>query len=792
MIRKFTAIKNLAVFQNFDWDTTVREIDGSLKLFSDVNIIYGRNYSGKTTLSRILRALEIGRISDKYENPEFTLSVKDESDIVYPSSIDNSKMFRVFNEDFIRENLKFIYNSDEDIESFAVLGEDNPRLIEEIEHLQKEVGSNVDGEETGYYKSLKELRNKKETDQKNYDREKKTLDEQLRYKATDREKGIKYNSEKFGDQNYDIRNLNSDIETVSKNEFQAISDDEKKELEKLIEEDTLSSVREIDVPNFNYKSYSKLTEELLGKKVLESGKIEELVNDVMLNNWVKQGKKLHKGKRDFCGFCGNKISEKRWSDLEKHFDEESDKLENSIDSLIDNIHKEKKKIELSFQPDKDNFYSKFQEDVENLKTEFEEVSANYNESLDKLIEQLEERKLNLINTLSYSKPEDYTQELDDVFAKFEKIRTKTNSFSNSLEKEQKKAKKILRLREISDFIDTIKYSEKLSQLEDLEAEKNASVEEFEKQLAIVEQKESLILAKKRELNDEENGAKKVNEYLNNFFGHNFLSLEAIEKKDDEDEKSIRFQVIREGKTAYHLSEGESNLIAFCYFVAKLDDISTKGKKPIIWIDDPVSSLDGNHIFFVYSLIKAEIVDKEKFEQLFLSTHNLGFLKYLKRLYSGENAYFIINRQDKTSSLLPMPKYLKKYFTEFNYLFEQIYKCSKIDKVDDTNYTVFYNFGNNARKFLEIYLYYKYPDSSSDSDKLKKFFGEENIPSILTDRINNEYSHLSGVFERGSTPVEVPEMRSVAAQIINKLKEDKEQFSSLLKSIGVEKLEENVA
>ena len=108
-------------------------------------------------------------------------------------------------------------------------------------------------------------------------------------------------------------------------------------------------------------------------------------------------------------------------------------------------------------------------------------------------------------------------------------------------------------------------------------------------------------------------------------------------------------------------------------------------------------------------------------------------------------------------------------------------------VDDTNYTSFYNFANNARKFFEIYLYYKFPDADashdSDSKKLKKFFGENPIPAILTDRINNEYSHMSAVFERGATPIEVPEMQKAAKLIISKLKEDSQQYESFLKSIG---------
>jgi wobble nucleotide-excising tRNase len=98
------------------------------------------------------------------------------------------------------------------------------------------------------------------------------------------------------------------------------------------------------------------------------------------------------------------------------------------------------------------------------------------------------------------------------------------------------------------------------------------------------------------MNDEEAGAIKVNEYLNNYFGHNFLTLQAGRVEDGE--VRIRFEIYRDNEPAFNLSEGECSLIAFCYFMAKLGDVDTKGKNPIIWIDDPVSSLDSNHVFFV--------------------------------------------------------------------------------------------------------------------------------------------------------------------------------------------------
>ena len=236
-------------------------------------------------------------------------------------------------------------------------------------------------------------------------------------------------------------------------------------------------------------------------------------------------------------------------------------------------------------------------------------------------------------------------------------------------------------------------------------------------------------------------------------------------------------------------------------MAKLDDIETKGNQPIIWIDDPISSLDANHIFFVYSLINAEIVTPEKYEdggeekerdrfkQLFISTHNLDFLKYLKRLPGAMNKnksqFLIITRTNQTSNIKLMPRYLKDYVTEFNFLFHQIYKCAHAQIESDENHDCYYNFGNNARKFLEAFLYYKYPNAVEKDDKLTRFFGDDALAASLTDRINNEFSHLAGVFERSVLPIDVPEMKTTANFILRKIKEkDPDQYAALLQSIGV--------
>ena len=798
MIIKIQNIKNLAVFRDFDWDKSVLDKDGNVLEFKQINILYGRNYSGKTTLSRILKAIENGKISDKFENPAFTVNFKDNSEITQDSLAGHNKNVRVFNDDFIRDNLKFIINPDESIEPFAILGDRNNVIEDEIKVIESELGLNEEGNETALYLQLKQENDIYSTAKTNHQIIQNQLDSKINTKATDRTNGIRYKAEKFGDQNYSRPKLDNDIRTVINASFQPIDDIKKEELEKLITEKTNNPISPIPTFISNISNYIIETQKLVQQKVGISDKIEDLIKDAILNKWVKEGRVLHKDKRTKCAFCGNDLIETRWEVLEKHFDEESEQLEKEINELVKKIEHETVLLKTAFEPNKNIFYSKYHKSIDRLSTIFTAFSSKYDNEIIKLKEQLTARINDIINPKVFNPVTDYSKRINWIFTIFENLRLAANDYSKTLSVDQLKAKEDLRLREVFDFVNTIKYSEEIKVIEDLKQKEEEAKAKRDNVLNTISDKKQQIYVKKRELKDETKGADKVNEYLNSFFGHGFLSLQAIEILVDGDEitKKYRFEVIREEKKAYHLSEGECSLIAFCYFMAKLDDVETKGSRPIIWIDDPISSLDSNHIFFVYSLINTEIVEKAIFEQFFVSTHNLDFLKYLKRLPGANNdirkndnkrkyQFFIVQRVDKDAFIKIMPDYLRDYVTEFNFLFHQIYNCSVIDTIDDTNYTIFYNFGNNARKFLEIYLYYKYPDDSCETDKLVKFFGEGKIPAVLTDRINNEYSHLCGVFERGATVVEVPEMKSTAQLIIKRIKEDTEQYNALLRSIGCE-------
>ncbi|KOP67224.1 hypothetical protein AMS62_19690 [Bacillus sp. FJAT-18019] len=795
MIKKILTIDNFAVFQNFEWNTSVLNNNGQVMRFDRMNILYGRNYAGKTTLSRILRALEIGKISEKYESPSFSVVFDDDTTINQNQIANIHKNVRVFNEDFVRDNLRFIIDPEDNVKPFAVLGDDNNTLEEEIATLRNEIGSNEENKETGLYEQLKNYKTIYLEMKSANDQLASSLERQLSEKAIGRNTGIKYRSNMYGDQNYNISKLKADIEKVLSESFNSLNDDKKTLHEQMLKEQVKPIIPPLSTLALQWEQFCTETEEMLSQEIGSSDKIIELLRDVSLNEWVKKGYDLHKNNRETCAFCGGTVTDERWSVLHKHFDDESRLLEQRIGKLIERIELELQAVEKGFVTDKYLFYSNFHKEIEKLSESYLEVSTRYNEQFKLLKEQLSKRKEAITISISFERPFDCSQELQMILKNYEAWRIQSNDFTGNLSSEQTNAREALRLQEVHDFCLNTNYSQNVDFISDKNKTLEGVKQELDRIKAEIERLEEVITNKKHQLNDEEKGALLVNKYLTDFFGHEFLSLRAIED-DSDGEKKVRFEIVRNGRRAYHLSEGECSLISFCYFVAKLNDISTNGLKPIIWIDDPISSLDGNHIFFVYSLIAAEIAQKGEYEQLFVSTHNLEFLKYLKRLNTLEQLpngktkscskqYFLINRQGINSTLLLMPKYLKEFVTEFNYLFSCIYQCSCINTIDDSNFSLMYNFGNNARKFLEIYLYFKYPDFSDDTEKMIRFFGEDRVPSILVDRINNEYSHLKGSIERAAMPIEVPEMVSTARLIIDKIKEDPAQYTALMKSIGTD-------
>jgi len=367
---------------------------------------------------------------------------------------------------------------------------------------------------------------------------------------------------------------------------------------------------------------------------------------------------------------------------------------------------------------------------------------------------------------------------------------KNNNYTNNISNKQNEAKEQLRLNEVKKFLKDIDYFTQIQNIETLKQKKNF----WEKRLNRIKTYKNNLLSEIKKLEDKLSDEKASIKIINQFFKLTSSHLK-LDIKNNID-KQIFYEVLRENKKAQKLSNGEQSLIAFCYFLAKVKNKLDNETNVIIYIDDPISSLDNNHIFSVFALLEKYITKEKKYFQCFISTHNLDFLRYLKRITVPQDniEYFLIERIKRQnisqSQITLLPKYLKDYTTELHFTFNKIhklynkYKNRNIETLKgeiDNTFNDFYEIPNIIRKFLEYYLFYKYPDNDGLTIKKLSFFGN-NAEAEKINRVINEFSHLTYI-ERAWKPLDVEEILEIINIIIETIQnKDKDYFDSLLKSI----------
>src|SRR5690606_6426012 len=163
-----------------------------------------------------------------------------------------------------------------------------------------------------------------------------------------------------------------------------------------------------------------------------------------------------------------------------------------------------------------------------------------------------------------------------------------------------------------------------------------------------------------------------------YFIQSFLGKDDIKIKYDKNVQ--KYNLYRGNEIAKHLSEGEKMAISFSHYLVTLKSLEQKNelKDTILFIDDSISSLDGNHIFQINAILKDFLYEKvddpnnasqkmwiQKCKQLFISTHNYEFFNLLKEMptskgfgYDKKNKKeirYFISRKVNDSEIVCLPK-----------------------------------------------------------------------------------------------------------------------------------------
>lgn len=128
MIQQISKLKNFGIFQDY-------KPSKDLKPFTQYNLFYGWNGSGKSTVAKLFFSLADKKNHNHFENGEFTIQVKDQSDVSNKNITTNTLNIRVFNKDFIDRNVNF---EESKANSILILSEEKKEEMDKYKEIKSE------------------------------------------------------------------------------------------------------------------------------------------------------------------------------------------------------------------------------------------------------------------------------------------------------------------------------------------------------------------------------------------------------------------------------------------------------------------------------------------------------------------------------------------------------------------------------------------------------------------------------------------------------------------------------
>lgn len=632
-----------------------------------VNLIYGNNGSGKSTLSNFFNDIE-----------SF-------DDCTYEGKMSDEKL--IYNKNFIEENFK----SDNEIPGIFTLGKDHVETQTELEETEKIIERNS----TARDKASDEL--------------------------TDTEGDLKTLQEEFADLIWNKKNdRHIDINFVYQHSFKGLHGSKNKFYQEYInqkhlnnqtlldEEDLLRQAKVVfaeqqtEIPLIEVQKFEvKWDNEVLKKSIIGQEDIDfaELVNELNIHTWVHEGfikVKDHNLKN--CPFCRSEFEENFLTSLQEYFNA---KFEDELIEMKRNIDIYKGYAEnvISYLGNLlklENDYLNKQE-VENI---FHKINAKNEENLRQLSEKEREpiKKVNL-NTLE--------DDMNILFSLLESNNTDISAYNQTLNQLGQEREKIIKIC-WRHFLHLT--GEEFKRFEKTEKQLASKIQGLSKSITRYTEYVLENQRKYDEIKENMFGVSStvtaINQQLNLYGFKNFL-LNATEEDG-------KYRIVREtGESANKtLSEGEKPFITFLYYYHL---VKNETNKKLVFIDDPISSLDSTVLYIVSTLVQDLISNTETYniDQIFVSTHNTYFFKEIT--YKIENCSFYVIRKDRENG-----SYTTRYEKNpISSSYESLWR--ELVELKDSNSNIIQNI---MRRILENY--FKFLGGIDLEDLTKNFEEDERI------------------------------------------------------------------
>jgi wobble nucleotide-excising tRNase len=712
VIKGISKIKGLGVFENYTKPPGTQE-------FGIKNLIYGWNYSGKTTLSRLFAQLESKKQNPDLVGCEFVFET--DTQPITDKNFDQCGLtVRVFNSDFVKENIHFEGNS---FNPILLLGKESEEAQKQIDELRDRV-------------------KKSDAARQKLDGKVDAIAQAVSSSKTEAAKNIR---QLLRIDPYTAVHLGSDTTTVLRLEHPLLSEEE---LQKNL---TLALTPDNQKPTKVQEIFTSASIDALHKEAVTvlaatpsfSNTIKHLEDNPEIETWVEKGTHFHQQEGP-CEFCGNSVTKNRIEILQAHFSKDLSDHKKKIDALLLRVRAAEVNITI---PKEAELNPQFRQGYKDAAAKLPTAISVFNEAIRTLADDVQ-RKVEAPRKLMEPAPlsEGLSANILAVVEETNLVLKENNRLADNFSTAKADAIERVKHHYVKQYIHAqaeAGYERKKTFFENLrirlQTYSNTQKGEIERLQALISQAQL--------------GREKINERLTSMLGSGAVQIAVVK---DPIANQDRFRLVRKGgKAAKNLSDGERTAIAFSYFLTKLQELKpVEFERTIVYIDDPISSLDANHLFQVNAAIKTVFFGKNGqgewdtlCKQFFLSTHNFQFFDLVREIDPKKQPkarlYFLRKIRPEESIFGDMPKSLRKYSSEYHFLFEEVLKFTKCQ--DKSAYVGLMLLPNAVRRFTELYTYSRIPvdiHGSSVDGRAEALFGPEQAKRIL--KVLHYFSHANNI------------------------------------------------
>lgn len=685
-ILKIDEMNNCGHFKRFRWPN-------NLENFKRINVIYGPNGSGKSSFSRAFEVIGQEGFSGIQE---MTFSYEDElgnqKQTTLGSEQELSDRIFVYSDRYVEKGHSF--RTDPSLVSVLTVGE---RTVEDERKLNK-VQNDL---ETARNERSSAIAKEKRTEKNIKDLYSSVSDSVV--SAVSAAGGRWRNKSAFN-----VQKVKQAFEDDS-SKWIKLSEEEKGEKIALVNSAKMDA---IDVPAVDLNLINFSVEEL--KRLLSATPVSQMLDTLRqhpeASTWVQEGLKFHK-EAEVCIFCSNSLSEKRKEEISQHFSDEVEKLQLSLETMLAEMTSAKDMYSdlLTKLPDVRFFSNNLKDSFRSARESVEQQFQTFQESVDTNIAIVNRKLTNVLVSV-----DDSPLALPDInFSNVFSVIEEHNRVVDNRDRLIGEA-----ARAVEEHYLQINH-QNLQGLKNELREYTKVLLHLDTEIDRLEKEQAALLNRE---GDPLPAAETMTSRVAEILGRSELNFNVT--PDGE-----RYQVTRNGQPAKELSTGERSVIMLVYFLERVARYD-KPQKPIVVIDDPVSSMDSNSFMGISTYIWSKMTNQQLVDQVFLLTHNFELFRQWdiqlegagnsvkSQLYEIRSEYQrseggSSERQPSIQSWPPSKAARKKVRSSYHQMFMSIAEAKrKLEHEDnlDNRLDAQLLFPNVIRRLLETFLAFRDPNA----------------------------------------------------------------------------------